>query len=143
MKRILAYFVFSVVIAWVLSAFTCLCVPSGVLGTLYTVSGVIFSVGMSITIAPKTNGVSNVKMRGAIRASYLKVRNSFIYLFGIDTVLFIVAEGFEISQLPSFLDVFCALFSIVSVIYFIYNFIKLQELGEEIEDQVLKEKRDE
>lgn len=79
-------------------------------------------------------------MKKSIRASYLSVRDSFMYLFGFDTILFVAAEGFKIQKLPSLLEILCALFLLISVIFYIYNFIKLQELGEQIEDQVLKEK---
>ena len=81
MKRILEYLAFSIVLAGVLSAFTTINVSNDVLNTIYTVAGVIFSVGMSIAIMPKTDKVTNDKIRVAIRASYLAVRNSFMYLF--------------------------------------------------------------
>ena len=111
------------------------------LGTIYTVAGVIFSVGMSIAISPKTDSVANEKMRIAIRSSYLRVRNSFMYLFSICTILFILAEVLTIKALPSFWDILCMVFILVSVVFFIYNFTMLQKLGEQIEDQVLKEKK--
>ena len=38
-----------------------------VLDTLYTVAGVIFSVGMSLTVSPKTDGVANETIKKSIR----------------------------------------------------------------------------
>lgn len=139
MKRLWAYLLFSIALSWVISAYTCLSVPGEVLGTLYTVAGVIFSVGMSIAISPKTDSVTNERMRTAIRSSYLRIRNSFMYLFGVGTFLFIVAEVWTIKTLPAFWDVLCTLFLLISVVYYIYNFTQLQKLGGQIEDQVLKE----
>ena len=94
---------------------------------------------MSIAISPKTDSVTNERMRTAIRSSYLRIRNSFMYLFGVGTFLFIVAEVWTIKTLPAFWDVLCTLFLLISVVYYIYNFTQLQKLGGQIEDQVLKE----
>lgn len=139
MKRVLAYLVTSIVLAGVLSAFTPIGVSNDVLNTIYTVAGVIFSVGMSIAITPKTEKVTNDKIRMEIRASYLAVRNSFMYLFGIGTILFVVAQAWEIKKYSTELALLCAIFILISIIHYIYNFVRLQKLGEEVEDQVLKE----
>lgn len=110
------------------------------MSTLYTVAGVIFSVGMSIAISPKTDSVTNERMRMTIRASYARIRDSFMYLFGIGTILFIIAEVWTIKALPSFWSILCALYILISALFFVYNFTMLQKLGQQIEDQVLKEK---
>lgn len=141
MKKTVAYLVLSVVIAGLLSAFTELNVRDDVLNTIYTVAGVIFSVGMSIAITPKTEKVTNDNIRATIRASYLAVRNSFMYLFGMGTVLYIVAQAFEITKHPASLDFLCAVFILLSVVFYVFNFVKLQKLGIEVEDQILKEEK--
>ena len=139
MKKIALYLLIAVVIAGVLAVFTTISVSDDVLNTIYTVAGVIFSVGMSIAIAPKTEKVTNQRMRAEIRSSYQIVRNSFMYLFGMSTFLFIMAQAWTIPNYPSFWVNLCFLFILLSVIYYIYNFVKLQKLGLQIEDQVLTE----
>lgn len=139
MKKIALYLSLSVVFAGVLAVFTPFSVSYDVLNTIYTVAGVIFSVGMSIAITPKTERVTNERMRAVIRSSYRVVRNSFMYLFGISTFFFIVAQVWEMPNYPSFWVNLCSLFILLSVIYYIYNFVKLQKLGVQIEDQILKE----
>lgn len=139
MKKSLLYFAISIVAAGTLAAFSTINVSSQVLNTIYTVAGVIFSVGMSITISPKTERVTNEKMRRSIRSSYLRVRDSFLILFGISTFLFILTEFLSIEKYPSFFVLLCAIFVLLSIIHYVFNFIKLQDLGVEIEDQVLKE----
>lgn len=139
MKRVLFYLLFSIVVAVILAVFTCIIVPEPVLTTLYTVAGVIFSVGMSLTIAPKTERVTNTQARKDIRNSYLRVRNSFMFLFGFDTVLFVAAELLENSKVAITTKIAFAIFVVISVIYYIFNFIQLQQLGDEVEDQILKE----
>lgn len=141
MKRMLLYILVSTGIAAALSLWTSITVSKEVLSTLYTVAGVIFSVGMSITIAPKTDNVSNVTIKKSIRKSYLNVRNSFMYFFGANTIIFILSGDIAIKGIPaSFFEILCAVYLLISIIYYIYNFIKLQELGEQIEDQVMKER---
>ena len=141
MIKTLAYLFFSAGIAALLAVFTCIAVPEPVLTTLYTVAGVIFSVGMSLAITPKTDSVTNTEKRRDIRKSYQVVRNSFMYMFGVDTLVFIAAEVLKESQVDAFMGIACTLFVIVSIIYFTLNFIELQCLGNDIEEQVLKEKR--
>ena len=140
MEKPLIYLILAIPVAVLLTVTTSLSVPESVLSTLFTVAGVIFSVGMSITITPKTEKVTMRKPRNNIRKSYLKVRNSFICLFGFDTVLFIIAELLpKSSNVSTCIGIACAILLVESIIYFICNFIKLQKLGEDIENQILKE----
>ncbi len=140
MIKSLAYLFFSAELAAILAVYTCVAIPEPVLTTLYTVAGVIFSVGMSIAITPKTEGVINPEKRRKIRKSYQLVRNSFMYLFAIDTLVFIAAEVLRETKLASFMGIVCALFVLISIVYFTFNFVELQRLGNDIEEQVLKEK---
>lgn len=140
MIKTLAYLIFSAGVAAILAVYTCVAIPEPVLTTLYTVAGVIFSVGMSIAITPKTEGVTNTEKRRDIRKSYQLVRNSFMYLFAVDTLAFIAAEVLRETKLESFMGIACALFVLISIVYFTFNFIELQKLGNDIEEQILKEK---
>ena len=138
-KKIFAYLLFSVLATGLLVLFTGGDVDINVLNTLYTVAGIIFSVGMSIAISAKTDQVTKDNKRNAIRRSYKNVRDSFMFLFGISTVLFIVAQVFSITKYPSALSLLCAIFLLVSIVYYVFNFVKLHKLGEDIEDQILRE----
>ena len=140
MKKMLAYFMLSTAFAVVLSICTDISIPDNVLGTLYTVAGVIFSVGMSIAISPKTDAVTVNSMRKRIRVSYIRIRDLFIWLFLLDTILFIIAEGDFFTKLTAFFKDICGVFMLFSIAYFTVNFISLQKLAEQIEDQLQKEK---
>lgn len=139
MIKTIAYFLFSIAIAICLAIFTEISVPGPVLTTLYTVAGVIFSVGMSIAITPKTERVSNDEIRTSIRKAFQKVRNSFLLLFCIDTLVFIMAEVLETSKIHNVVGVACTIFSLISIAFFTFNFIELQRLGDSIEEQIIKE----
>lgn len=111
------------------------------LSTLYTVAGVVFSVGMSLAVSPKTDIVTNESMKKGIRSSYLRIRNIFMWLFCLDTVMFIVARGNFVPSCSSFFNILCCIFLLGSGVFYVQNFISLQRLGEQIEDQVLREKK--
>ena len=140
MIKSLAYLIFSAGVATILAVYTCVVIPEPVLTTLYTVGGVIFSVGMSIAITHKTDGDTNTEKRRDIRKSYQVVRNSFMYLFAIDTLVFIAAEVLRGTKLESFMGITGALYMLISIVYFTLNFIELQKLGNDIEERILKEK---
>lgn len=140
MKKLSIYLLISIVLAVVLSLYTKVLMTGGVLDTLYTVAGVIFSVGMSLTVSPKTDGVANETIKKSIRYSYKKISNSFMCFFGIDTILYILTEFDFPLRLSAIFGNCCAFFLLFSVAYYVYNFYCLQILGEKIEDQVMKEK---
>jgi glycerol uptake facilitator-like aquaporin len=116
---------------------------------LYTVSGIMFSIGMSLAVTFHTNGVNNIAILKQIRKSINHVRNGFICYFIISTILFILlyatgtddGKAFcykkEISLNPALAF---SIYIIFSIIYYIYNFIKMQNLNTDIEDELRKEK---
>lgn len=95
---------------------------------------------MSLTISPKTDAVTVDSMRKKIRASFIRIRDLFIWFFILDTILFIMAEGGFFPKITNFFNISCGIFLLFSVSYYIVNFISLQKLGEQIEDQIQKEK---
>nr|DAK66630.1 MAG TPA: protein of unknown function (DUF5392) [Bacteriophage sp.] len=139
MKKLTIYLFVSIVLAVVLSLYTRALMTGDVLDTLYTVAGVIFSVGMSLTVSPKTDGVVNETIKKSIRYSYKKIRNSFMSFFCIDTVLYVLTE-FDFSMcLAAIWGNCCAIFLLFSIGYYVCNFNCLQMLGEKIEDHAMKE----
>lgn len=140
MKKLIIFLSCSILGAFLLSIFIGIEAAETLLSTLYTVAGVVFSVGMSIAISPKTNEVTNVSVKLRIRESYKYARDSFIAYFAIDTLLFVLSELELCPRIHEIFSVSCAIFTLISVGYFVYNFIQLQKLGDEIEDRILKEK---
>lgn len=138
-KNYLFYLICSIILAVLLSGLTGIRVDGGVLNTLYTVAGVIFSVGMSIAISAKTDKVVKESNRKMIRDSFRMVRNSFMLLFGISTILFIAAQAYTIEKYPAFMELLCAIHLLISIVFYVTNFIKLHKLGEDIEDRIMEE----
>lgn len=117
------------------------------INTIYTVSGIMFSVGLGLIVTFNIGGVKNKKYIAQLRGSIDKVRNSFLRYFLISTVCYILdyylrkktinitvlnIKSFEIELNWSIL--FCLLI-LYSIIYYIINFIEIQRLNNDIFDK--------
>lgn len=118
----------------------------GAVSTLYTVSGIMFSIGMSLLVTSSAAGVKNPRIRKGIRNELRKVRNHFIECFVLISVLYILlcssADKHSVlfiyenlSLRFSHLLVFTIAYSIV---YFVWNFLAIQRLNYQIEDALDK-----
>lgn len=117
------------------------------MSTLYTVSGIMFSIGMSLIVTSSAAGVKNTRIRNGIRKEIHIVRNHFIECFVIISILYIflcsaidkhstllIYENF--SWKYSHLLIFTIAYSIV---YFVWNFLAIQRLNYQIEDALDKD----
>ncbi len=121
-------------------------VPPSVVSTLYTVVGIMFSVGIGLIVSFNLQGVRNVKFIRTVRGGLNKVRNWYIALFAISTVLFVFYEYFRPVSTVAFWDIhfsfnLSALTSgilLYSIFYFIINFLSIQKLSYDVFDEVNK-----
>lgn len=117
--------------------------------TVFTVAGIMFSIGLGLIVTFNPAGVKNQSYLRSIRSNIARVRNSFLCNFGLTTVYYIINQyvakyefkltshwDFSIKFSPS---IFLCLLMIYSSIYFIINFIALQKLNNDIFDVVNKE----
>lgn len=120
-------------------------ITANIIPILYNIIGIVFSIGMGLIITFSMSGIENKNYILKIRRNIKHIRNNFITLFSICTILLIVFSNikfyyiYNINIRQSML-IFTTIFFLLSIVYFILNFIKLQELNEEIFDRVLKEK---
>jgi hypothetical protein len=119
---------------------------SGTVSTLYTISGIMFSIGMSLIITSNTSGVKNIRIRDGIRRELCVVRNHFIWYFAIASFLFVfLYSGVEKKECfliygsfilkYSHLLVFTTAYTIT---FLILNFLAIQRLNIQIEDALDK-----
>lgn len=110
---------------------------------LYTVSGILFSVGIGLVVTFKLGNVKHPIYRREIKKSVLTVRNSFFFYFTISTTIFILCsenKDFYLSINTNFVNIslnlsFLSLITIiVSMFYYITNFIAIQKLNDDIEN---------
>lgn len=151
MKKIITGSVICFITSLIMSFFDNLCISKDVISTLYTVSGIMFSIGMSLTVISNTSGVKNKDIRLSIRKEIKRVRNNFIYCFSIATILYILLISF-ISDNGRFetyysilngiikfkISYLLATYMVYSIVYFTINFISIQELNESIEEELNK-----
>lgn len=119
---------------------------NGTVSTLYTVSGIMFSIGMSLIVTPIAAGVKNVRIRNGIRKEINKVRNHFIECFVFMSIIYIVfcaiEDKYHTIQICEKFTFKCPQFVMFimaySIIYFIWNFLAIQRLNYQIEDALNK-----
>lgn len=120
------------------------------ISTIFNVSGIIFSVGLGLIVTFNMNGIKNRSIISSVRANLSTVRNSFILYFAISILAYIINNYLIAKKITtSILSVVnfevCLYWSLsisaimlYSIIYFVYNFFKIQKLNEEIYDEINK-----
>lgn len=146
--------VISVVICVILAMITSFFFPDfnpggGVISTLYTISGIMFSIGMSLVITSNTSGVKNTYIRNGIRKELCRVRNLFIGYFAMTSLLFIffyagIDENkyilnYYLILKNSHLLIFATSYSII---FLVCNFLAIQRLHLQIEDVINQDSED-
>ena len=122
-------------------------VDKEVIGTLFTVVGVIFSVGMSLIISVSSTGVKNKDARVIFRSQLSQIRTRFIIVFVLLSLFFILLpkDGkTELIDLWKIKDVVfrlsfnifqvCSL--LLSILYYIVNFYSIQSSLYDLQDRI-------
>lgn len=151
MKRI-------VVSTFLLLIFTTLCSsvwairPDGFFSsTIYTVSGIMFSIGLGLIVTFNPGGVKNRDYIIALRENIANIRNAFLIHFGLSTVYYVLNQylsqpkyelhaHFYVNVSFSW-SIFLCLLMLYSSVYFVINFIEIQRLNNDIFDRVNAEQK--
>ncbi|MBI0035255.1 hypothetical protein H3S88_06215 [Gilliamella sp. B14448G11] len=114
-------------------------VNEAVMMTLYTVSGIMFSIGLGLIVSFNLTEVKNPIYLSKIRKNIKRVRDAFICYFICLTILFVIIQCLDDLRF-SFLffnfRVFVAITLLHSIIYYIHNFLLIQELNDDILDKI-------
>ena len=147
MKIIIVFFV-SLIIAVLFPTFlSSIVVDKSVISTLFTIVGIIFSVGMSLIISVSTSGVKNKEARSVFRKQLSDIRFRFIAFFIILTILYIILpidNNKEILNIAQICDVtirisshfFMVICLFAGIIYYIVNYYSIQNSVYELEDRI-------
>ena len=122
---------------------------AGVISTLFTVVGIIFSVGMSLIISVSTSGVKNKDARSVFRSQLSMIRTRFITVFVILSIMFVLLPTKGNTTVLSLIQlgnttiafnngVFLISNLLLSIIYYIVNFYSIQTSIYEMEDRIDK-----
>ncbi|ASM07382.1 hypothetical protein BVG91_10265 [Serratia marcescens] len=119
--------------------------------TIYTVSGIMFSIGLGLIVTFNPSGVKNKNYINALRVNIANVRNSFLTHFGLSTVYYVLNQyladpKYEIHlhykiDISFSYSIFLCLLMFYSAIYFVVNFIEIQKLNNDIFDNINKEQQ--
>lgn len=111
--------------------------------TIYTVSGIMFSIGMGVICTFNPNGIKNKGVLSTIENDIFNVRNSFLFYFGLSTLLFIIQTTFDLNytcfRLVFDIKMVTLSISITSIIYYIINFQAIQKLNLDIVKRMIGE----
>src|SRR5690606_8554260 len=120
------------------------------INTIYTVVGIMFSIGLGFIVTFNLQGIKNKRIITIFRNNLLQLRNSYIKYFVLATVLFLCDNFFRnnhnsiktiVFKKISFnfdMSVFVSTIMFFCILYFIYNFILLQKLNNDIYDELNK-----
>ncbi|ETS31095.1 hypothetical protein BB987_09300 [Photorhabdus temperata] len=148
MKRKVVSLLFIIVIVVGCSSLVDARPDSFLISTLYTVAGIMFSIGLGLIVTFNISGVKNKNYIQDIRLSLRSVRNSFLVHFGLATTYLLLNQylpdssySYDIKGITiyfSFPILFCGLL-IYSIIFFIINFLEVQKLNHDIFDKINSE----
>ena len=118
------------------------------LSTLYTVCGIMFSIGLGLIVTFNMNGVKNKNYINKIRKNLTSVRDSFLIYFVISTTCLVLGQylndvdvKFEVKGTAITISPVMLFFSLIiySIIFFIINFLEVQKLSQDIFDKINQE----
>lgn len=115
--------------------------------TLFTVSGIMFSIGLGLTVVSNTHDVKNKIYIREIRKHMAYCQSRFITLFLLQTIFYICLgytdnlKTFNLGKLTFILNfrLAFAITSVYTIIYFVIVFRSIQRFNDELEDRINKE----
>lgn len=133
-----------------LSTFEVIYPNATLLSTLYTVCGIMFSIGLSLIVTFNLSNIRNKRYLETIEHDLKSIRDSFMWYFAIATIAYIGESYLPMNNLNSQifqieiglkLNWWIVFFILIlfSIIYFIMNFIALQKLNSDIYDKINEE----
>ena len=143
MSKIILGIIISLVLALICPTFIPIFNWTDKEGTLYAISGIMFSIGMSLIVTSSFSRIKNNNTRNKFKKAYLSVRNCYIAEFLIVSFLYVInpKSNTEISlgeickfSIASFIN-FAILYSII---FFMVNFIELQNLNSKLDEEIYR-----
>lgn len=144
MKQIIGILIAGMVAVIISTLTDCTGVGENVISTLYTVVGILFSVGMSLIIAISVSNVKNLEARTIYRSQLKYIRTQFISIFVILSILFIVLPKDQSNIIILTCDnpikfscnIFIVTLLMLTIVYYIANFFSIQTSVYELEDRI-------
>lgn len=151
MKKIIVSTILLLIPATICSSVCSIRPDSFFSSTIYTVSGIMFSIGLGLIVTFNPSGVKNKQYILALRKNISVVRNDFLIHFGLSTIYYALNQYFSdpkfeihihfIVKLSLSWSIYLCLLMIYSAIYFVVNFIEIQKLNNDIFDRINSEQK--
>lgn len=145
MKKLIALNLLMVLLSILTASLMGDAVPSAsFLNTIYTIAGIMFSIGMGLICTFNLDRIKNPKFYKVFKKNIIDVRNLYIAYFGVISFGYILYQLFpnletnfaikEINIVVNLAYIEVAI-TVLSIIYFIKNFIAIQKLSFEINEK--------
>ncbi|MFK5080645.1 hypothetical protein, partial [Glaesserella parasuis] len=109
---------------------------------------IMFSIGMGIVCTFNPSAIKNPQIFKRVKENIANVRNSFLMYFSLATITFLISQIVHSHTLSAIEltiifnpETVALLFSLISLIYFIINFLTIQKLIFDIAEKVMKEEQ--
>ena len=154
MKKCSLALVVSIVLGFIIS----INIPASLITTLFTVVGVMFSVGMSLVVTMSTQNIHNPDAKKMVQSTINSLLRNYIFCFVILTICFAIALLFKVENNDAFKDcefnlfnrqwgfnypLVVAAYSVYSIIYYIFNMSATRNQNYKIQCQIDAEQSEE
>ena len=146
MKKLIISILVSVLLSIILTTFIDYTPNENTITTIYTISGIAFSIGMGVVCAFPVNNILNKQFFNKTIINIQSVRNSFCHWFILSTFMYIVSKNvqfdiFSINSKSISINVMnlTLIFIIISVVFFVINFFSIQKLNIDIQRKIILE----
>ena len=119
-------------------------IDANFMNTVYTISGIMFSIGMGILCTLNPDKIKNRLIYKKIKQNILFVRNNYMYYFAVVSFSYLIYQLFPdmkyyflLKNNKIIIDTGYITISlnILSILYFIANFIEIQRLNFDISER--------
>lgn len=132
-------------------------IPASLITTLFTVVGIMFSVGMSLVVTMSTQNIHNKQAKGIVQETINNLLKNYIFCFLLMTAIFAVSMFFKTENVDGFqaceFNLFkqdlrfnyafsVLIYSAYSIVYYIFNMRETREQNFKIE-QIIEEEAEE
>ncbi|EFN8485581.1 hypothetical protein EBL26_05705 [Escherichia coli] len=148
MKRQIASLLIVLIITIGLPSFLAWRPDQFLISTLYSVCGIMFSIGLGLIVTFNMSGIKNINYVKVIRKELVSIRNSFLRFFTLSTLCLVLSEylkeyefSFEFKSLMLKFSPSILFFTLIiyAIVFFIVNFLNVQKLSHDIFDKINQE----
>ena len=145
MKKRIAVSLTALIISIIVASLTEARPNAAFMNTIYTVAGIMFSIGMGVICAFNPSKIQNRNYLTSIKNNITSVRNIFIKHFFFISIGYLIYQiypsanysiNYKFLRIDFSLSLVLSAFIITSIVYFIVNFIEIQKLNFDISERI-------